>query len=458
MSLNLSKNVNQRHISRIVVTALFGHLDYNIVVSTLTSITDDLLIIYGENGSGKTTILKLLFGLLSKQSMRGTKTFIARTPFREFSVYFGDDSRVQAVRMGTDLIGSFSVHINKVSETSRSFEIKANDGAVRSEDNPIDELNSALATLNVSLYFLPDDRRVRADDNEGVTASIDMAQYRFAMEKERFRADFYYRAGSHLTENFTTEAQLSESHHIKIGPVLDALTSTLKDQTIEGSSAGDQNASSIYLRVVEQLKSINVEHDDDESNDNSLETRVSTIDKTVATFSRFGLLPTFPAGKFVDAFRNTGPADRQIFRRVLEPYLEGLEARVSALQTLFGIINTHVSTLNSFLSNKKVALSIQDGIHIRSESGDDIDPDSLSSGERQILLLLSNTILARGRSTIFIIDEPELSLNVKWQRDLIAALLKCSHGGGIQYVLASHSLELITQFKDRAVRLRSIKS
>ena len=77
----------------------------------------------------------------------------------------------------------------------------------------------------------------------------------------------------------------------------------------------------------------------------------------------------------------------------------------------------------------------------------------LSSGEKQLILLLSNTILARDQSGIFIIDEPELSLNVKWQRTLVGALLRCAEGSRIQYLLASHSLELITLHKDNAIRL-----
>src|SRR5262249_12586799 len=94
------------------------------------------------------------------------------------------------------------------------------------------------------------------------------------------------------------------------------------------------------------------------------------------------------------------------------------------------------------------------GVKIISNNGNQIDPRRLSSGERQLLLLTSNTILARGKTSVFLIDEPELSLNIKWQRQLIDALLSCSEGSNIQYILASHSLELITQHSRSAVRLQ----
>lgn len=88
-----------------------------------------------------------------------------------------------------------------------------------------------------------------------------------------------------------------------------------------------------------------------------------------------------------------------------------------------------------------------------SRHGSRLDPNLLSSGEKQLLLLLSNTILARETAAIFLIDEPELSLNVKWQRSLVDAILKCAEGSKIQFLLASHSLELITQHRRNAVRL-----
>jgi hypothetical protein len=44
-------------------------------------------------------------------------------------------------------------------------------------------------------------------------------------------------------------------------------------------------------------------------------------------------------------------------------------------------------------------------------------------------------------------------LNVKWQRQLVDALLQCARGAAIQYLLASHSVELITLHRGNAVQL-----
>ena len=50
-------------------------------------------------------------------------------------------------------------------------------------------------------------------------------------------------------------------------------------------------------------------------------------------------------------------------------------------------------------------------------------------------------------------DEPEISLNVKWQRRLVRALLDCIRGSRVQLVFATHSIELLAQHKTNVIKL-----
>jgi predicted ATPase len=79
----------------------------------------------------------------------------------------------------------------------------------------------------------------------------------------------------------------------------------------------------------------------------------------------------------------------------------------------------------------------------------------LSSGEKQLLLLFCNTIRARTQANIFVVDEPELSLNVKWQRQLLQSLLALVKGTGVQFVIATHSIELLAGQRDSIIHLTS---
>jgi ABC-type glutathione transport system ATPase component len=79
----------------------------------------------------------------------------------------------------------------------------------------------------------------------------------------------------------------------------------------------------------------------------------------------------------------------------------------------------------------------------------------LSSGEGQLLFLLASTIVARERSSLFMIDEPELSLNVAWQRQLVKSLLELTRDSSVQFVLATHSIELLTRYSEFVLDLES---
>jgi energy-coupling factor transporter ATP-binding protein EcfA2 len=444
------------HITQIKVRDLFGHLSYDLPRIKPESAHDDLLIIYGDNGSGKTTLLRLLFNTLSTKPGGGRKTFLAQTPFRTFEVEFIGGTTVKVEKPGK-LIGDYTVTIVEPSGKNEKFTLRASpDGSLKQEGNPFDELLGSLSKLQVSLYFLPDDRRVQADFADDMPEIATQRAGPYRMKKGSARSLLVPTSPlSHERWMFDQAAGgiLEESHHLEIEPVLAALVNSLRRQAILGSNAGEGNASSIYLRVVEGLRSVaNPGPDAPTLPASQLIQRIEALNVKTAEFSKFGLHARFPADKFIAAVGDAS-AQQPALQGVLGPYLEGLEARLEAMQELYDIVSTYVETLNSFFANKSIGLDVQRGISVTSRWGESINPDYLSSGERQLLLLLSNTILARKKSSIFIIDEPELSLNVTWQRRLVSALLKCSHGGGIQYILASHSLELITQYHGRTERL-----
>jgi predicted ATPase len=57
--------------------------------------------------------------------------------------------------------------------------------------------------------------------------------------------------------------------------------------------------------------------------------------------------------------------------------------------------------------------------------------------------LMSQAILATTDRPLVIIDEPELSLGIEWQRNLIPELLACTATAGVQFLVASHSLQVM---------------
>jgi predicted ATPase len=76
----------------------------------------------------------------------------------------------------------------------------------------------------------------------------------------------------------------------------------------------------------------------------------------------------------------------------------------------------------------------------------------LSSGERQILIVLTYLAFLSGPDSIFIIDEPELSLHLRWQGYLIEALQKLRPPGS-QILIATHAPEIAGRARRHSIQL-----
>lgn len=96
-----------------------------------------------------------------------------------------------------------------------------------------------------------------------------------------------------------------------------------------------------------------------------------------------------------------------------------------------------------FSGHKKVRFK-DESIDILTSSGGTIGLGCLSSGEKHLLLIFVHCLLAEESSLI--IDEPELSMHVDWQRRLIESMRTLNPR--TQLILAAHSPEIMADVPD----------
>ena len=115
-------------------------------------------------------------------------------------------------------------------------------------------------------------------------------------------------------------------------------------------------------------------------------------------------------------------------------------------------VNTVIDKFDSFTSQDKTLKITLDEVLVKSKSGTHTI-DELSSGERHILTLLT-LLLDQGRGRDFIIiDEPEISLNTRWQEILLPTLSEILPSS--QIIVASHS-PIIAESVDNLVEIEVI--
>jgi len=296
-----------------------------------------------------------------------------------------------------------------------------------------------LSELQIALYLISADREIQSDHIE---------------PSETFTWRTNIVVSAHEADD---EDSISQARSDYLSKAIESATTWIRRQAVTSSNAGTVNVNQIYAEIVEQLLDRTAEPSSVVRKEQLID-RLRTLSERNIGYAAFEFTPTLPTEDLTKTIKSIrSENDLEVVRQVLQPYFDGTSARLDALQQLYELTAKFVSSLNRFLSYKSVSFSLTKGLQIENSKGAIIAPNQLSSGEQQLLLLFCHTLAAHDRRSIFIIDEPELSLNVKWQRQLIRSLLDITNGR-IQFIFATHSIELLSQHRQNVVQLIGAKA
>lgn len=150
--------------------------------------------------------------------------------------------------------------------------------------------------------------------------------------------------------------------------------------------------------------------------------------------------------------------------RQLEKLIQIFEAEQEQAQQAYGPIKRYLDATMKFLresgKNLEFDASLQLGFTVPSAGSLDATEATrrrglkeLASGERQVIIVLTYLAFLTGENSIFIVDEPELSLHLRWQGYLVEALNRL-RPGSCQIVIATHAPEIAGRAKSRIKLLK----
>jgi len=88
-------------------------------------------------------------------------------------------------------------------------------------------------------------------------------------------------------------------------------------------------------------------------------------------------------------------------------------------------------------TGKTISRDDRNFLALKNADNDLITWNNLSKGEKNLLGLFLLAFLSNDKKTIFILDEPDLSLHIEWQKILISTLSEIAHES--QFIIATHS-------------------
>ncbi|ELY7495540.1 AAA family ATPase, partial [Cronobacter sakazakii] len=455
-------------IKSIYIEKLFGLYTYDFDSEKINS---SAVILYGDNGVGKSTLLRLAFHLLSPDNSSGHRTALFRTRFSLLKVELTsgyiltakhepqrseDSLMVLDIIKGKDLIARWNYR--KSSNEQRRvivddeivffhdrefYDIHPRPTKKSQIKDPIRRVTSERLYLEVLKKITPITFILNADrrlDGDTISDPDDEVELRQAV-----------RMGAPKRINDL----VLRSREIALSQALSAATKWIARKAVQGTNQGTDNVHSTYVRILKQLVS-SADRTEVNLQDNDIDILRSDLKKIgseTQALAKYELTSYLEMSEFEKFLSTASHSKRALSAELLKPYIESLEGRLAGVRTIYEILDKFISTINGLLTDKEISFQLSQGFLITNSFGDDLQPAQLSSGEQQLLLLFCYVLVARDTPSIFMIDEPEISLNIKWQRIIINSLLDITDGANIQFIFASHSLEIISQHRHRVVKL-----
>ena len=120
-------------------------------------------------------------------------------------------------------------------------------------------------------------------------------------------------------------------------------------------------------------------------------------------------------------------------------------------------IEKFLATMNEFINTgedpKELKIDSKGQVYFTTKYSEHISIQHLSSGEKQLLIIFANLLfkVKNNGSDFFIIDTPETSLHLSWQKILVEKMLEINNN--VQLIFATHSPEIIGENRDKMIKL-----
>lgn len=432
-------------IKKFMVTGLHGFQSRSI------SFSDNRLILVGENGTGKTTVSRMLAYFLTRQwALLSEYDFdAARLVFRIDGEDFESEFNKRKWARAVNVIDSEVIRNVSHDEARRLRNRLAHYGS-------FDSFGFERLVKNLSDGF--GERKGREGEiKEPLREFVEMD---YLMNRYFAGHVLYlstYRRIEEEWESFFDESKRASLHErsrknpfeiISFGmedvqKLIDAKTAEIREY-----SRREQNSLSIsYLKKIIQKDYCNVDFSKFKEFD---------IDAVMSALNRVSddiLLPDDKmklAKTVLNAISVNSPSDLPDSEKILCHYFLLLRQFDENLKEKEKCFSDFVCICNSYLKNKRIeynsfdySCSVVDRFDDRKRrssgrkrTSDDefcrsVNLKDLSSGEKQIIGLFSKLCLEKSDGLFVFIDEPELSLSIDWQRRLLPDVVACENCKGL---------------------------
>ena len=433
-------------LKSITVSKLFGKFNYR-----LDFPDTGIMIITGPNGYGKSTILKIINALCSNDLET-----ILRLPFTECSI--NSISKEFVFKTGDKDFSINGISLQYPNEENA----KETKYAIRhSRINEITILRQLREHINMEFEDLSTKTAIELQDNPYSVALVSWNLRDVVTSNE----DMIREVMKRVTKVYCTLQELSN----EIGSVYFIKEQRLIERkNIEEDNRGYGREKEEYVPVINEnsemmktaLANVMKKHSSISSDlDGSFVKRLFDLKsyEEIAPTDIHNKLGELQARQ--EKLQKYGLADEQKvsyisnvvddekikqFIKELSIYIQDTNKKYKVFEDIINRIELYEDIVNSKLMYKKMKISIEKGISIITEDSKELPLTCLSSGEQEILVLFYKLIF-ESNVNLLLIDEPEISLHIVWQRAILDDIKKIKKiNNNMQVIIATHSPQIIS--------------
>lgn len=438
-------------IKQISISKLFGIFNHVIPLN----INERMTIIIGPNGFGKTALLTIINGLFNRKF-----SSLRKIPFNEFKIEFNDGTllmvKKQIARKKLFEESDFPkiTFIRKKGESHDQFtpeelvtadlpiqrliafiehEIPELDrvGQRRWVDSRSGEVFSFEDVIDKYKELLPLRRISTKEEPEWLIKILDSVPVRFIETQRLLSIPVSLKRPTKFTSSVAEYSkELSEIIQSKLAE--SAMLSQSLDRTFPTRLVKHEVPSSLM--------------------ESELRKKLEELELKRSRLIESGLLDR---GQEMDFHFPKKIDDTTMY--VLSVYIRDVEQKLSVFDDISAKIELLKNIINNHFLYKRMEISKEKGFVFINSLNEFLSPTDLSSGEQHELVLLFELLFKVKPNSLILIDEPELSLHVAWQEEVLRDLENITKLANLDVILATHSPQIIHDKWDLTVELKEPK-
>ncbi|MGV1916398.1 AAA family ATPase [Rhizobium sp. 22-785-1] len=436
---------------KVAVRGLFGRFDHEF---DLTS-DDQITILTAPNGYGKTALLSLIIFFFSKQFAK-----MRRYEFSSVTFVFSNEQHVVVNRRKLEPGSKSSNSVGELLFTGHGFGPAESFHYARS-DEPLNREASIIDRYIPFLTRIDSDKWI--DDRDGRMYSLDDVVDSFGdilpknlqrlVETPQWLTNAIHSTECHMIE---TQRLLRldvdyESRHAARRPrasrsVVEGNAEDLAQKigdAIKKYAAQSQKLDQSFPKRMVQQFGKNAPPED------IIRNKLRELEEKRTQLVSAGLLDKSDADQITELDR-IGEKEIRNFLRV---YSEDTQQKLSVFDDLYEKINIFQTIIAEHLTFKKLKIDPKVGMKVEDDQGRPIPLNALSSGEQHELVIIYDLLFRVSDNSLILVDEPELSLHVAWQKKFITDLQRIQKARPLNVVIATHSPQIINQRWDLVTEL-----